>query len=238
MSASGPGRITTLTPRTNRTPSTIASGWPAAGSGRSGGSVGGASVSGSRISTRPCSAMMSSGVAAAARSIISRTAGSARSISARSASLSTCTWSSSASSISVESNRPPRLSGAIWGWSGSTYVVPSTASSCLGRQHRIGVDARRGAVERRAEPAGGDSHEQLRRDQRPGQRAGAVEPGRRLARVVHAAAHDRRPVAPRLRAQRQPPAVELAWSRVRRPAPARARPGARRPRWRSPLGAR
>ncbi len=78
---------------------------------------------------RPCSCASWSDVTALARSIISRTAGSWRSISARSSSLSTCTWRTSASSISVLSNRLPRLSGAICGWSGSTIAVPSITSS-------------------------------------------------------------------------------------------------------------
>ncbi len=72
---------------------------------------------------------MSSGVALAARAIISRTAGSWRSISSRSPSDSVRTCSSSASSISVESNSPPRLSGAIRGWSGRTMAAPRTTSS-------------------------------------------------------------------------------------------------------------
>ncbi len=73
--------------------------------------------------------MICSGVLAAARSTISRTAGSCLPISSRSESLSACTWSSSASSISVESNRLPRLSGAMLGWSGSTIAAPSIAVS-------------------------------------------------------------------------------------------------------------
>ena len=50
-------------------------------------------------------------------------------ISSRSPSQSASTWSSSASSISVPSNRSPRLSGAICGWSGSMIAAPSSASS-------------------------------------------------------------------------------------------------------------
>ena len=73
--------------------------------------------------------MISSGVVLSARSIISRTAGSWLETAARSSSLSAWTWSSSASSISVLSNRLPRLSGAIRGWSGRTIAAPSTASS-------------------------------------------------------------------------------------------------------------
>ena len=79
--------------------------------------------------TRPCSRAIASGPAASARASISRTFGSCSAIAARSASLSASTWSSSASSISVASNRSPWLSGAICGWSGRTIVAPSTVSS-------------------------------------------------------------------------------------------------------------
>ena len=98
---------------------------------------------------RPCSARISAGVAAAARSIIARTAGSSRSIEARSSSESASTCSSSASSISVPSNRSPRLSGAICGCSGSTIVAPSSTSSAGGGEHREGVLARDAAGARR-----------------------------------------------------------------------------------------
>ena len=101
--------------------------------------------------TRPCSFSSSSGVTAQARSIISLTAGSWCSISARSSSLSACTCRTSASSISVLSNRLPRLSGAICGWSGRTIAAPSITSSCRRGEHRPGVDAVAGGVELREE---------------------------------------------------------------------------------------
>ena len=50
-------------------------------------------------------------------------------MASRSPSLSVCTCSSSASSISVPSNRLPRLWGEISGWSGSTIAAPTTVSS-------------------------------------------------------------------------------------------------------------
>ena len=68
-----------------------------------------------RRSRCPWSASTCSGVAALARSTIACTVGSWAAICARSESLSACTCSSSASSISVLSNRLPRLSGAIRG---------------------------------------------------------------------------------------------------------------------------
>ena len=84
---------------------------------------------------------MSSGVAATARSsivahgrVVPRRSPRAR----RRESASTCR--SSASSISVASNRLPRLSGASCGWSGSMIAAPSIASSLVGREHGEGVD--------------------------------------------------------------------------------------------------
>ena len=108
---------------------------------------------------------MSSGVAAEARAIMSRTAGSWRSISARSASLRTWTWSSRASSISVESNRLPRLSGAICGWSGSTMAAPITVAVAL-----VGEDGER--VDRSARALqSGDEPSRRRRGGSGGRRA-------------------------------------------------------------------
>ncbi len=122
-SASGPGRSRTVMPRVKTLPSASTRCSPRVGSRTA------ADGEGGLIVTRPCKARMSSEDACSARSIIARTAGSPPSIAARSSSLSTCTCSSSASSISVESNRPPRLSGASCGWSGSTIAAPTTTSS-------------------------------------------------------------------------------------------------------------
>ena len=80
-------------------------------------------------SSRPCSRFSCSGVTADARSIISRTAGSCSAICAALLVAEHRTCRTSASSISVLSNRLPRLSGAICGWSGSTIAAPSMTSS-------------------------------------------------------------------------------------------------------------
>ncbi len=50
----------------------------------------------------------------------------------------------------------------------------------------------------------------MRRDQRPGERGGAVEPGCDVRGVVHAAAHERAATVAELGAHGEPPPVELA----------------------------
>ena len=110
-SPSRPGRSTTFAPRLKTRPSTVRSSLARhvllrrAHHARAGGSA--------PPAWRPRRARSSR-----ARGVLRRRS------AARSPSLSACTWSSSASSISVSSKRLPRLSGAICGWSGSTIAAP------------------------------------------------------------------------------------------------------------------
>ena len=209
-------RSTTLSPGRYVTPSTVADRSPG----------------GSCTVTRPCSAITSSGVAAAARASIARTAGSCRAACSRSSSENASTCSSSASSISVESNRLPRLSGASCGWSGSMIAAPSTASSASRGQHRPGVHLlalgdRRGvravAVERRDEAAAVD----VRGDVRGEQAVARAPPRARAPRRPRSCCARTAPAAPR-RPRAAPPTA------ARGPAGRRTRTAARstrRPAW-------
>ena len=182
------------------------------------------------ISTRPCSAMMSSGVAAAARSSISRTAGSAT-LDLRALGV--------AQRVHVEQQRLLDLGvveqvAAALGRDlrvvGQHDRAPSTASSAsvasTGQMLTLSAPLSSGERKRPAEMRTHD----VRRDQRPGERAAAVEPAT-APRTCCARSSARPPTRPpRLGAQREAPAVELGRHPLAERRPGRARRGARRPR--------
>ena len=135
-----------------------------------------------------------------------RTAGSWPAACSRSASERACTCRSSASSISVLSNRVPRLWGASLGWSGSTIAAPRTASSpapaSTGQMLTLAPPRSSGETKRPA-----DTRITMWVEiSESAQRRGPVEARRDVDRVVHAGAHEHAAVGvSALGAQRQRP---------------------------------
>ena len=160
--------------------------------------------------------------------------GPGRSISARSSSLSACTWRTSASSISVLSNRLPRLSGAICGWSGSTIAAPSITSSCGEASTGQVLTLSQGAssCERKRPPLDAQRAGASRSASARWRRPGRGRPGASVRFSTRYETSRRPPLERRLaRAASGPTSPPTSKS----PAPS-IRCGSAR--WRSPLGAR
>ena len=217
----------------NVTPSTSASSSPARGS-RQARRLGRRLGASSRVAhvTRPCSAMMSSGVAAAARAIISRTAGS---------------WLLDLLALGVAQRLHVQQQRLLDLGRVEQAAAALRRDLRMVRQHDRGARAPRRrrrvastgkvltlvarALERRDEPPAGHAQDRVRRDQRPRERAGAVEPARDQ-RAVLDPQHDL--VAPtssslerqrqsRERAARPPSRPALARSPIAQRADHRAR---------------
>ena len=125
------------------------------------------------------------------------------------------------------------------GWSGSMIAAPRTASSARRGEHREGVDVRarhdrRGRLLGRRDgrheaPAGRAAHDDVRRQQRAGERLGRAS-ARRATSVVFSTPRDADQPGEVLGRQPRPPAHRPGGERRRRP-PRAARSGApRRPR--------